>query len=101
MADSRITAEQVERVASLARLELTQEQVQAYRAELDSILHYMQELDSVDVQGVEPSYHAVPVQAALRPDEVWPSLDRDEVLKQAPQAEQGAFAVPRVVGRDE
>lgn len=84
-------------MAGLARLELSDEELETYRAQLDAVLGYMEELDAIDVTDVEPTHHAVDLVTPLREDEVAPPLPRDEVLAQAPRAEDGGFAVPRVV----
>ena len=97
MGERRITLEQVRHVARLARLELGEAELNAHRSHLDAILGYMEELDGVDVEGVEPTHHAVPLDAPLREDRVEPSLSRDEALEGAPLAEDGGFAVPRVM----
>lgn len=97
MADRRITLDQVRHVAHLARLELSEEALHTYREQLDAILGYMEELDALDVSGVEPTHHAVPMDAPLREDRVEPSLSREEALEGAPLAEDGGFAVPRVM----
>lgn len=97
MGERRITLEQVRHVAHLARLELTEEELSAHRAQLDDILGYMEELDSLDVSGVEPTYHAVPMDAPLREDRVEASLPHDEALACAPSVEDDGFAVPRVL----
>lgn len=97
MGERRITLEQVRHVAHLARLELTDEQLETYREQLDTILGYMEELDAIDVSGVEPTHHAVPMDAPLREDRVAPSLSREEALEGAPQTADGGFVVPRVL----
>jgi len=97
MGERRITLEQVRHVAGLARLELGEEELSAHQRQLDAILGYMEELDAIDVEGVEPTHHAVPLNAPLREDRVEPSLSQEEALEGAPLAEDGGFAVPRVV----
>lgn len=97
MSKPQIDLQQVRHVAELARLALCDEEAQTMRAQLNSILEYMARLDELDVSEVEPTYHTVAMHAALRPDEVRPSLDRDEALSQAPKQEEGGFAVPRVM----
>ena len=100
MADPKITLEEVRHVAALARLALGTEETEVMRAQLDSILGYTDELDSVDVKDVEPTFHAVPMAAPLREDRVLQSLQRDEVLGAAPAHANGGFAVPRVLESD-
>jgi aspartyl-tRNA(Asn)/glutamyl-tRNA(Gln) amidotransferase subunit C len=97
MADPRITLEEVRRVATLARLAFAEDELEAMRATMDVVLGHMAELDAVDVAGVAPTFHAVPIPAPLRPDEPVPSLDREEALRAAPSQEHGGFRVPKVV----
>jgi aspartyl-tRNA(Asn)/glutamyl-tRNA(Gln) amidotransferase subunit C len=101
MTEPKITPEEVRHVAHLARLSLDDDEVRAMSAELDAILRYMAELDAIDVASIEPTYHSVPMNAPLRRDRVERSLDREEVLDQAPATEAGGIAVPRVLEVDE
>lgn len=95
---ARISREDVLHVASLARLALTPEEVESLTDELGVILDHAEDVASLDLEGVPPTAHPLPLQNVLRPDEVRPSLDRDEVLAQAPAAEDGRFRVPRIMG---
>ncbi|MCS6798056.1 MAG: Asp-tRNA(Asn)/Glu-tRNA(Gln) amidotransferase subunit GatC [Myxococcota bacterium] len=92
-----ISRDEVRRIAELARLELDEPTLEALRADLARILDYVAELDTVDVSAVEPTFHAPPIDARLRP--ILPStpLLREEVLAAAPRHEEGAFAVPRIL----
>jgi aspartyl-tRNA(Asn)/glutamyl-tRNA(Gln) amidotransferase subunit C len=94
---SRITRADVEHVAALARLALTDDEVEALTRELDVVLEHAEEIAALDVDDIEPTAHPLPLVNVLRPDEVRPSLDRDEVLAQAPDAEDGRFRVPRIL----
>jgi aspartyl-tRNA(Asn)/glutamyl-tRNA(Gln) amidotransferase subunit C len=94
---SRISLDEVKKVAALARLALDDGELAAMQAQLDRILDYMKELDAVDVTGVPPTYHAPALAAALRADVPVPSLHRDEVLAAAPRHDAGAFAAPKVL----
>ncbi|MGB5811952.1 MAG: Asp-tRNA(Asn)/Glu-tRNA(Gln) amidotransferase subunit GatC [Polyangiales bacterium] len=100
MSEPKITLEEVLRVATLARLELSHDEAQEMQAQLDSILGYIAELDALDVSDVEPTFHAIPMDAPLRPDVPVPCSDRDEILAQAPESEAGGFAVPLVLEVD-
>jgi aspartyl-tRNA(Asn)/glutamyl-tRNA(Gln) amidotransferase subunit C len=100
MSAPRITADAVRHVAKLACISLTAEEVSRMQRELDSILGFMAELDSLDVSGVPPAFQALGVNAPLRPDVVVPGLDRDELLASAPASESGGFAVPKVLEGD-
>ena len=68
MADPKITLEEVLHVAKLARLALSDDEARQMQAELDSILGYIEELDALDVSDVDPTFHAIPMTAPLRPD---------------------------------
>ena len=95
----RITRADVEHVAQLARLALTEEEITSLTGELAAILDYAAEVSALDTEGVEPTAHPLPLVNVLRPDEVRPCLDRDEVLAAAPAVEDGRFRVPRHPGR--
>lgn len=84
-------------VAHLARLQLSAEEIARLQGQLDHILDHVRRLEAVDVSGVEPTAHAVPVKSALRPDEVQPTLDHDEALRNAPAQSDGQFLVPRII----
>lgn len=96
MSEPRITADAVRHVAKLSCISLTTEEVVRMQRELDAILGFMAELDSLDVREVPPTFQELGVQAPLRPDVVVPGLDREELLAVAPASEQGGFAVPKV-----
>ena len=94
----RITRADVEHVAQLARLALTEEEITSLTGELAAILDYAAEVSALDTEGVEPTAHPLPLVNVLRPDEVRPCLERDEVLAAAPAVEDGRFRVPRILG---
>ncbi len=97
MSEPKITLAEVRRVAQLARLALSDDEAVRVQSQMDAILGYMSELDSVDVTDVPPTFHAVPMDAPLRPDVVGRSLPTAEALSQAPQSESDGFAVPKVL----
>jgi aspartyl-tRNA(Asn)/glutamyl-tRNA(Gln) amidotransferase subunit C len=97
MAGSKISIDEVLRVARLARLSPSAEEASALAHDLDAILQYVALLDEVDTSQVEPTAHAVTLEASLRPDVVVPSLDRELALSQAPAAREGGFSVPKVL----
>lgn len=84
-------------VAHLARLHLTDAEKQKISAQLQSILSYVTKLNELDVSQVEPTAHATPFSNVLRKDEVRPSIDRDTVLKNAPEQARDLFIVPKIV----
>ncbi|MHB8437561.1 MAG: Asp-tRNA(Asn)/Glu-tRNA(Gln) amidotransferase subunit GatC [Acidimicrobiales bacterium] len=85
-------------VARLARLQLTDEELDTYAVQLASVLDHAAEVAALDTADVVPTSHPLPLRNVLRADEPAPSLDRDEVLAQAPAAEDGRFRVPRILG---
>jgi aspartyl-tRNA(Asn)/glutamyl-tRNA(Gln) amidotransferase subunit C len=87
-------------VARLARLDLDEQALATYRAQLGVILDHAARVQSVDVEGVEPTAHPLGFTNAFRPDEVRPSLDRDEVLAAAPEARDGYFVAPPALEQD-
>jgi aspartyl-tRNA(Asn)/glutamyl-tRNA(Gln) amidotransferase subunit C len=93
----RITKKDVEHVALLSRLDLTEEEKEAYTKQLNSIIDYMNKINELDTEGVEPTAHVLPIYNVMREDEVGESLDREKVLENAPEKENGQFKVPRIV----
>ncbi len=87
----------VKKIASLARLATSEEEAQALVPELNGILHWVEQLGEVDVTGVEPMTAVIPNELRLRDDVVADGAVRDKVLANAPQAEHGFFAVPKVI----
>ena len=93
----KITEEMVDYVSILARLKLPQEEKERMTGELEQILAYMDVLDGLDTSGVEPMSHVFPLKNVLREDETAPSMDRGELLKNAPATDGGTFLVPKAV----
>ncbi len=93
-----ISREEVEKVAVLARLLLSEEELQKMTRELGAILEYVAQLDRVDTAGVEPMAHALDAHDVFRPDELRPSLARDQALANAPHRDQECYLVPAVLG---
>jgi aspartyl-tRNA(Asn)/glutamyl-tRNA(Gln) amidotransferase subunit C len=89
-----IDREQVLHVARLARLKLSDEEVERMASELSGILEHVERISELDLDGVEPTSHVIALQNVFRPDEPRPSTDRDEVLESAPDPASGAFRVP-------
>ncbi len=87
----------VQYVAHLARLALSPEEEQKLGAQLQNILGYVEKLNELDVTGVEPTAHAVPMVNVTRPDEVRPSLSNADALRNAPAKANGLFLVPKIV----
>ena len=95
-----LTREEVERIAALASLELTAEEIETFTRQLAGILEYARQVQQIDTTGVAPTSHGVPAPPIDRADEPRPSLDRAEVLAAAPDPapDAGLFRVPRVIG---
>lgn len=91
-----LTVDDVRKVALLARLPLSEEELAQMQQQLSSILNYMEMLQEVDVADVPPTAQVTDVVNIVRPDEVRPSLPRDEVLANAPRQEDGYFKVKPV-----
>ena len=89
-----IEREQVEHVAKLARLKLTDEEVERMAGELSGVLEHVDKISELDLEGVEPTSHVIGLENVFRPDEARPSWDRDEVMQSAPDPASGAFRVP-------
>jgi aspartyl-tRNA(Asn)/glutamyl-tRNA(Gln) amidotransferase subunit C len=96
-ADTSLTTDEVRKVALLARLALTPSDEEMFARQLGQILGYVRRLQALDLTGVEPMAHAVPLPAPERPDEVVPSLPREEVLRNAPQRVADGIAVPKII----
>jgi len=87
----------VKYVAHLARLQLSSDEEKKLGAQLGHILGYIEKLNELDVTGVEPTAHAVPMVNVTRPDEVRPSLSHEDALRNAPAQANGLFMVPKIV----
>jgi len=94
----RITAADVAKVARLARLDLPASDIERMTAQLAGMLEHFADVDALDLSAVEPMTQPFPLVNVFRDDVVRPGLDRDEVLACAPDAEDGRFRVPPVVG---
>ncbi len=84
-------------VAHLARIALTPAEEEKFGAQLSQVLGYIEKLNPLDVSGIEPTAHAVPLVNVVRPDEVRPSLTNEEALRNAPAKANGLFLVPKIV----
>lgn len=94
----RISRTDVEHVAQLARLSLSDDEAARYTDQLEAILEHAAQISAIDTTGIEPTAHPVPLVNVLRADEVRPGVDRAEVLAAAPAVEQDRFRVPRILG---
>jgi aspartyl-tRNA(Asn)/glutamyl-tRNA(Gln) amidotransferase subunit C len=87
----------IEKVAKLARLVLSEEEKRTFGDQLEQILTYMEQLNRLDTTGVEPTSHAIPIHNVFREDETRPSFPREEVMEITPEEEDGHFRVPRII----
>ena len=94
----RLTRDEVAHVALLARLELTEAELDTFTGQLADILEHANDVEALDVSGVDAMAHPLGLRNVFREDVIVPCLDRDEVLSQAPAAEDGRFRVPRILG---
>lgn len=92
-----ISREDVLHVAKLARLALSDDEIDQLTEELGAILNHVAQIEALDTKGVEPTAHPIPLVNVLRPDVVVPGVDREEVLAQAPSVEDHRFRVPRIL----
>ncbi|CEH28113.1 Aspartyl/glutamyl-tRNA(Asn/Gln) amidotransferases ubunit C (Asp/Glu-ADT subunit C) [Aneurinibacillus migulanus] len=94
---SAISRNEVEYVAKLARLNLTEEEAVKYTEQLNSILEFAGKLNELDTANVPPTSHVLDVYNVMRDDEVRPSVEREDALRNAPDEEDGQFKVPAVM----
>jgi aspartyl-tRNA(Asn)/glutamyl-tRNA(Gln) amidotransferase subunit C len=93
----KITIEEAEHVARLARLEVSSEEKENLTEQMNRILDYMEKLNELDTTGVDPTSHVVDLHNAFRTDAVKESLPRDRTLENAPEANEAEFIVPRII----
>ncbi len=84
-------------VAHLARSDLTDEETVLFQGQLDQVLHYVEQLNELDVSDVEPTAHAIPVYNVLRKDEVGQSLNHADIMANAPASSDGHVRVPKII----
>ena len=93
----KITPQEVSHVADLARLHMSQEEIEAMARQLDDILTYVAKLNELDTEAIVPTTHAISIVNAFREDGMKPSLVREKALANAPQQNGESFVVPRVI----
>lgn len=93
----KLTSEEVSQIAFLARLELNENEVESLGGHLNRLLENFEKLQDLDTENVEPTAHTIPVKNVFRKDVSRPSLDREDVLANAPERIDGTFEVPRIV----
>lgn len=100
MAEEKISREDVAYLANLARLQVSEDEIDVFAVQLESILEHVAKIGEVDAENISPTGHNVQLTNVTRPDVVTPSLDRDDVLAQAPAVEQDRFRVPRILDEE-
>lgn len=93
----KVTKATIEHIANLARLNLTQDEMDRLTSEMGNILSYVDKLNELDTTGVKPMEHVIPIRNVFREDRVEPSYDREKILANAPSQEKGCFKVPKIV----
>ncbi len=93
----KITKEQVEHVAKLARLNLTEEEKEQMTKDMEAIIGFADQINSLDIADVKPTDHVIPINNVFRDDVIAPSMDREKLLSNAPNQSGGCFSVPKVV----
>ncbi len=97
---STISRDDIAKLAKLARLALTDDELDAFAGQLDSILGYVGAIQAVDVTGVTPTGNPLRDVNVTRPDDVRPGLTQQQALAGAPSADDGRFAVPQILGEE-
>ena len=93
----KITKEEVLYVARLARLDLADDAIDKFAGQIDEILGYIDKLNRVDTEGIQPTSHAISLTNAFREDVEHQHLDRERALANAPEEEEGQFVVPKII----
>ncbi len=93
----KFNREEILHVAHLARLNLSEEEIEGYQGQLNDILGYISDLENVEASGVQPTTHVHRLSNAFREDKTSPFISRKEALSNAPKEEEGSFVVPRIL----
>ncbi|PKG25138.1 Asp-tRNA(Asn)/Glu-tRNA(Gln) amidotransferase subunit GatC [Niallia nealsonii] len=94
---SRITIEEVKHVANLARLAITEEEAEKFQKQLDAIISFAEELNELDTEGIEPTSHVLDMKNVMREDVATKGLSIEEVIKNAPDHQDGQIKVPSII----
>ncbi|MFQ6673471.1 MAG: Asp-tRNA(Asn)/Glu-tRNA(Gln) amidotransferase subunit GatC, partial [Fidelibacterota bacterium] len=97
--DGKVSTEEVLRIATLAKLQLTEEEVEKYTSQLNDILEYMEQLKELDTENIEPLSHVLDLKNVARKDTEESSLSREEALSNAPESDGQFFIVPKVIDK--
>ena len=93
----KITDKDLDYVARLARIHIDDEKKEILTHDMEAVIKFADKLAELDTENVEPVAHALPVNNVFRKDEIVPSYDRDELLKNAPEKDAGCYSVPKIV----
>ena len=93
----KLSREEVKHIADLARLALSEEELSLYQEQLSDILEYMEQLQQLDTEAIEPTANVLPLRSVMRSDEARAPFQRENILANAPAAEEGCFDVPAVL----
>jgi len=93
-----VTRQEVEKIAELARLEFSENEIEHLTKDMNQILHHMDKLNELDTSNVEPLSHPIEVKNVFRDDELKESIKREDALKNAPDKDEEFFKVPKVIG---
>ncbi len=96
----QISQKDVKKIAALARLNIKDNDLESYQHHLQDVLNYVQKLNELDTDNVEPTYYVQEAKNVLREDEVKPSLSQEDALKNAPEESNGFFVVPKIISQD-
>ncbi|WP_047979592.1 Asp-tRNA(Asn)/Glu-tRNA(Gln) amidotransferase subunit GatC [Ornithinibacillus contaminans] len=94
---AEITKEQVKHVANLARLDVSEQEVEMFTEQLSSIISFAEQLNEIDTEGIEPTTHVLDLKNVMRKDEPRQWIKREEALKNAPDQQDGQFRVPSIL----
>ena len=94
-----VDRDEVKRVARLAMLELKEDQIDKFASQFNEILGYMEQINELDLSNCEAAFHITQLQNVFREDEVKSSMDREVILKNAPETDGESFKVPKVIER--
>jgi aspartyl-tRNA(Asn)/glutamyl-tRNA(Gln) amidotransferase subunit C len=93
----RISKKEIEHIASLARLHLSEEEKELFGSQLSSILEYMEKLNELDTKDIEPTSHVLPLSNVMKDDMLMPSIPREDALMNAPDHTDKFFRVPKII----
>ncbi len=93
----KLTGKEVAHVAGLARLEMSEGEMEKFAVQLNAILEFADKLNKLETKDILPTAHVLPLKNVFREDLVCPGLERKESLRNAPEEEEGMFRVPRVI----